>query len=92
MANRSGKLSPYFSVGAGTLFDLTENVGGSESNWLPYVKYGAGVEYLVSKGTALSLKANVNQLLNDRYDGVESGTFNDVIWGVNLGLKFYLGK
>lgn len=92
MANQSGKLSPYFSIGAGTFFDLTDNVGASDSNWLPYVKYGAGAEYLVSKNTAISLKANLNQLLNDRYDGVESGSFNDVIFGVNLGLKLYLGK
>lgn len=92
MANSSGKLSPYFSLGGGTFFDFGDNVGLSESNWLPYAKYGAGVEYLVSKSTAISIKANVNQLLNDRYDGVESGSFNDVIWGVNLGLKFYLGK
>ncbi|MHA7128921.1 CsgG/HfaB family protein [Algoriphagus namhaensis] len=92
MANSSGKLSPYLSVGAGTLFDFADDIGASQNNWLPYVKYGAGVEYLVSNNTALSLKANVNQLLNDQYDGVDSGSFNDVIWGVNLGLKFYLGK
>lgn len=92
MINSSGKFSPYLSVGGGTLFDFGDNLGASDNNWLPYVKYGAGLEYLVSNNTALSIKANVNQLLNDSYDGVESGSFNDVIWGINLGFKFYLGK
>ncbi|MDN3202734.1 CsgG/HfaB family protein [Algoriphagus sediminis] len=92
LINGNGKLSPFLSVGGGTYFDVSDNVGVSDNAWLPYIKYAAGTEYLISKNTALSFKANLNQLLNDRYDGIESGSFNDVIWGVNLGLKFYLGK
>lgn len=92
MANHKGKLSPYASAGLGSFFDLEDQVGLSNNSWLPYAKYAAGVEYLFSDKTALTSRIYVNQLFNDRYDGVEAGTFNDVIWGVNLGFRFYLGK
>ena len=47
---------------------------------------------MLSGGTALTGKLFLNQMLNDQYDGIESGSFNDLIWGVNLGLRFYLGN
>jgi len=92
MANSTGKLSPFVSVGAGTFFDLNDQVGFSQNTYLPYVKYGGGLEYMLSGGTALTGKLFLNQMLNDQYDGIESGSFNDLIWGVNLGLRFYLGN
>ncbi len=92
MANSTGKLSPFVSVGAGSFFDFTDQVGFSQNTYLPYVKYGGGLEYMLSGGTALTGKLFLNQMLNDQYDGIESGSFNDLIWGVNLGLRFYIGN
>lgn len=92
LANSSGKLSPYFSAGVGTYLDFEDEIGLSKSKWLPYVKYSGGIEYLLSNRTALTSRVYLNQLLNDKYDGVEAGIHNDVVYGVNVGLKFYLGK
>lgn len=92
MANQKGRLSPYVSAGLGSFFDFSDQVGLSNNTWLPYAKYTAGVEYLFSGRTALTSRVYINQILNDQYDGVESGTLNDVIWGVNLGFRFYFGK
>lgn len=92
LANPSGKLSPYFSVGGGVYYNFGNRVGLSNELWIPYISYGTGVEYLMNKRTALVGQAYVNQMLSDNYDGVEAGAFNDVIWGIKLGIKFYLGK
>ncbi|WP_297335549.1 CsgG/HfaB family protein [Algoriphagus sp.] len=91
-ANTKGKLSPYASAGVGSFFDPEDQIGLSGNSWLPYAKYGAGLEYLFSDRVALTSRVYVNHMFNDRYDGVEAGTFNDVIWGLNLGFRFYLGK
>ena len=92
LGNSSSKFSPFLKVAGGAYFNLQDQVGLSTEKILPFIHYGAGVEYLVSDNIGITGKAFLNQLLNDRFDGVEAGSFNDNIWGFNLGLKFYLGK
>ncbi|WP_338225704.1 CsgG/HfaB family protein [Algoriphagus confluentis] len=93
LGNPDGKISPYLGVSGGSYFDLQrEGVGLSGRSWMPYVRYNAGVEFMVSNKTALVVDGFLNQLLNDSYDEVVSGSFNDMFWGVGVGLKFYIGN
>lgn len=92
LANKSGKLSPTLGIGIGSYFNLDSQVGFSDQQFLPFVNYEVGLEYMVSKNVSFSSTAFLNQFLNDRFDGIESGSFNDLIFGVKAGLKFYMGK
>jgi curli production assembly/transport component CsgG len=90
LANPRGHFSPYLSIGGGGYF--ADEVGLSEKKVIPYIGYGAGVEYMVSPKLALTGKAFVNQMFSDYYDGVKMGDYNDRIWGINLGIRIYMGK
>ncbi|MEX2513449.1 MAG: CsgG/HfaB family protein [Cyclobacteriaceae bacterium] len=92
LANPTGKLSPLFSIGAGTYYNFGNEIGLSQNQLLPYVTYGAGLEYLVFPKSALTLRAYLNQHLTDNYDGIVSGSFDDHLVGARLGFKFYLGN
>ncbi|SHN14548.1 curli production assembly/transport component CsgG [Cyclobacterium lianum] len=92
LANPTGKLSPLFSIGAGSYYNFGNEISLSQNQFLPYVTYGAGFEYLVSSKSALTFKAYLNQHLSDNYDGVGAGSFDDVIVGARFGLKIYLGN
>ena len=91
-ANPNGKFSPHIGLGGGTYFNFGEPIGSSDKEWSPYIHYTGGVEYLMTNRLAIQGNAFVNQMLNDSYDGVDTGEYNDVIWGFKLGLKFYMGK
>ncbi len=92
LANPDGKFSPYLSLGGGVYYDSGEYIGLSEKEMIPYIGYGAGIEYLVSDKVAVTGSAFANQMYSDYYDGEKVGAFNDHIWGFKFGMKFYLGK
>ncbi|GAB2631175.1 CsgG/HfaB family protein [Belliella aquatica] len=92
IANPTGKLSPFLKIGGGTYVNFQDQIGVSGQKLLPFINYELGLEYMVSPKVAIVGKGFINQLLNDRIDGVESGSFNDNIIGSQLGLKFYIGK
>ncbi|NHE58860.1 CsgG/HfaB family protein [Cyclobacterium plantarum] len=92
LANPTGKLSPLFSIGGGTYYNFGNEIGLSQNQLLPYFTYGAGIEYLVSPKSALTLKAYLNQHMTDSYDGVVAGSLDDIIVGARIGLKIYLGN
>ncbi|WP_321995848.1 CsgG/HfaB family protein [Draconibacterium orientale] len=92
LANPEGKFSPYFAFGGGTYYDNGNTIGLSEKLWMPYLSYSGGAEYLFTSKIAVTGKAFFNQLFTDYYDGEKAGSFNDHIWGLKLGIKFYMGK
>ncbi|MGY6520806.1 MAG: CsgG/HfaB family protein [Mongoliitalea sp.] len=92
LTNPTGKLSPYLRGGAGLIYNFGENVGLSNSSVMPFVTTGIGIDYLIGNKVSLISEGYINQLLSDNYDGVVSGSFNDVIWGFKVGLRFHLGK
>lgn len=92
LANSKSRLSPFLKIGGGGYFNYRSQVGLSTQKILPYFSFNAGVEYLISDKVGLYGNSFVNQMINDRFDGVESGSFNDLIWGMNFGLKIYFGK
>ncbi|MCH7414656.1 hypothetical protein MM213_14240 [Belliella sp. R4-6] len=92
IANPTGKLSPFVKIGGGTYMNWEDQVGLSGQKFLPFINYELGLEYIISPNVALVGKGFINQLLNDKFDGVEAGSFNDNIVGASLGIKFYIGK
>jgi len=85
------KFSPYLTLGGG--FDYnTPAVGLSGDGLLPTVNGAFGLEYMVSHTFGLSLSSGCSYYLNDRFDGTKAGQFNDLGWGVSLGMKIYLIK
>lgn len=92
LANPQGKFSPYLTLGGGSYYDFGNSLGASNKLYIPYLTYGAGLEYLISDKVAFTGKAYFNQMLSDFYDGSPAGQFNDYVWGLKLGFKFYLGK
>jgi curli production assembly/transport component CsgG len=84
------KLSPFLYLGGGAVHRAgTEHVGLAKRMAIPYGAFGGGLEYMVSKNTAISGEGYFNYLINDHYDHVQSGNYNDSFYGIKLGLKFY---
>lgn len=92
LANPYGRFSPLFNVGIGSLYNFGSEVGISGRQALPYITYGVTGEYLMGGNVALTGKLFLNQILSDEFDGADSGSFNDNVYGLRLGLKFYIGK
>lgn len=92
LVDNPGKFSPFFTLGGGGYYDFGNRIGFSDKTLLPYLAYGAGFEYLLSDKTALVGKGFFNQMFTDYYDGTKAGEFNDYVWGLKLGFKFYIGK
>jgi len=83
------KLTPYLSLGGGFDFN-SKGVGLSRDKYLPKLNGSIGMEYMVRKKLGLSVSSGWNYYLNDRFDGTRSGSYNDVSWGISLGLKLYI--
>ena len=47
---------------------------------------------MLNGNVGLRLAVDYNYLLNDRFDAVEQGKYNDFYWRGNVGLNFYFGK
>lgn len=89
LTNPTGKFCPFASLGGGSYFGIDENVGLSEKSYMPYITLGAGAEYLFNNWFALSGRGFFNQMLYDDYDGANTGTYNDILWGFQGGIKVY---
>jgi curli production assembly/transport component CsgG len=89
MATPQHRYSPYLKAGFGTLYDFGGTVGVSDKNWLPFISFGAGLEIMVSKNFGFHGGAFINPLMMDYFDGAVAGTYNDFLWGFDLGLKLY---
>ncbi|MEI7502102.1 MAG: CsgG/HfaB family protein [Paludibacter sp.] len=92
------KLTPFCTLGAG--FDknrqglgLNNNqsgVGLSQKDVLPKINGAFGLEYMVNQKLGLSISGGTNYYLNDYFDGTKAGKYNDLSWGISLGMKVYL--
>ncbi|RIJ33975.1 CsgG/HfaB family protein [Pontibacter oryzae] len=87
--------SPYLQVGAGALAsgdgfsNALNNISLSDMN--AYVKAGVGMEFMASKRLGIDANVYSSYLLNDKFDEVQNGRFNDYFWGAKLGLNYYFG-
>lgn len=87
--------SPYLQVGAGALAsgdsfsDAFGNISFSDMN--AYVKAGIGIEFMASKRFGLDANIYSSYMLNDKFDEVQNGRFNDYYWGAKIGVNYYFG-
>jgi curli production assembly/transport component CsgG len=85
------KISPFCSLGGG--FDRNkQGVGLSKKEYLPKINGAFGLEYMVNNKLGLSVSSGLNYYLNDDLDGTRAGSYNDLSWGISLGVKIYLIK
>ena len=81
--------SPYSYVGIGAIHDWGTPVGLSKKDYIPLVGMGGGVEYMFSRHFGINGEAYFNYMLNDHYDYSINGKYNDAIYGLKIGLKYY---
>ncbi|WP_299826371.1 CsgG/HfaB family protein [uncultured Pontibacter sp.] len=84
------RYTPYFQLGSGALLYNSDQQSYSIDSFDPYVKAGLGIEYLVTDRVGLDLNVSSSYLMNDNFDSVEQGRFNDYFWTAKVGLNFYL--
>ncbi len=85
------RYTPYLQLGGGILTtdDIFSDFSAAGLN--PYIKAGLGFEYLITDRLGLDINASSSYLLNDRFDDVEQGRFNDYFWVGKIGINYYFG-
>lgn len=85
-------LTPYLIGGIGGITPNTDRRFDFSNSWYPKVNAGLGFEYMLNTNIGLRVAVDYNYLLNDRFDTIEQGKYNDFYWRGNIGLNFYFGK
>ncbi|HLW63173.1 MAG TPA: CsgG/HfaB family protein [Flavobacterium sp.] len=81
-------LTPYLSVGFGTMKNITEN-----SKKIQFKsQFGAGLEYMVSPSIGLRGYGKYHVGFDDDWDKAVSGKRDDHFLQFGLGIQVYLGK
>jgi outer membrane protein OmpA-like peptidoglycan-associated protein len=88
-------LNPFIYGG----FGLSKTINIDNSDWLPIVPMGLGVQTLVSRGLLLQISGGYNLSLSDKLDGrVRSNSMNfltngkhDGFYDFSIGLAFTIG-
>jgi len=83
------KFTPYLSIGAGSDY-RTGGVGLSNEKFFPKLNGSFGLEYMASKKLGFSVSSGWYYYLGDRFDGAQNGSYNDMSWGISIGMRFYL--
>jgi len=83
------KFTPFLSLGGGVDFN-SKRVGMLDSKYASRLSGSFGFEYLLQKNLGVSISSGWNYFLNDRFDGVKYGRYNDASWGISLGMRYYL--
>ena len=86
------KFTPYLLGGFGAITPNVDSRFDFSNDWFPKLNAGGGLEYMLSSSVGIRLAVDYNYLLNDRFDAVEQGKYNDFYWRGNVGLNFYFGK
>lgn len=85
------KLTPFLTIGGGIDYNA-KGVGLSENKLIKRITGSFGLEYMVSKHFGVNASSGWDYYLNDRFDGVQNGSYNDSSWGISLGMRLYLFK
>ena len=85
------KLTPYCSFGGGYDRNL-QGVGLSQETFFPKINGAFGLEYMANNSLGFSVASGLNYYLNDSFDGTKAGKYNDLNWGISLGIKYYFIK
>jgi hypothetical protein len=94
--NRNRIGSPFVDVGGGILYHTQETGIESElsfdTNLMFFLNFSLGYEWLLSRNSSIHLSMSNRQLLSDDIDGMVYGKYNDRIWSIDLGFRYYLGN
>jgi curli production assembly/transport component CsgG len=85
------KICPFVQIGGGFVTrrdDSFLKFSGKRDNML---NAGLGLEYALNRWIGVNLSGQYNYFINDDFDRIKSGGFNDTYWRGSLGLSFYLG-
>jgi curli production assembly/transport component CsgG len=87
------RLSPYLLLGAGAILDQTNTLsaGGASQTYLK-ANTGIGMEFYINDWMALDVSADYHFLFTDELDDISSGRYNDLLWRVRAGVKFFINK
>lgn len=84
------QITPIFSLGYGWV--------NTRNTWFEFSgkKYGAvnsglGLEYALNRHIGLQIIGQYSYFINDKFDGIRAGGFNDSYWKAQAGLAFYFG-
>jgi len=88
--------SPFADVGGGVLYHTQgtriESELSFETNLMFFLNFSLGYEWLLNRNSTIHLSMSNRQLLSDDIDGMVYGKYNDRIWSIDLGFRFYLGN
>lgn len=85
------QFTPFIYGGLGLVYETQRNKF-STHELIPKAIAGAGIEYLLKNGIGLNLAIGNQLLLNDEFDGLKQGNYNDMYWTGTVGLKYYFGR
>jgi hypothetical protein len=89
-------LNPYLYGG----FAISKRMNTSNSDYLPMIPFGAGIQTAISRGILLTIDGGYNLSLSDEFDGIDRTTGTNVLtnqkqdgfYGFTIGLAFTIGS
>jgi curli production assembly/transport component CsgG len=95
--NPLSRFTPFLVAGTGALINETNTI--LTSSWISdiidetymFISAGVGLEFLLDNRVGLNLMIKNNYMLNDHFDGVRQGKYNDYFWRGRVGVTYYLG-
>lgn len=85
------KVTPFIKAGIG-LTEETGNGNFTREKLYPAGYYGIGLEWLITHKFGIKAYASNYILSTDKFDALEHGRYNDMIWTAGIGFNFYLYK
>ena len=85
------RFSPYVLAGSGVTA-RNSSAFSAPTSPLPHTVLGLGAEWLVASRLGVSLGIDNHIFLNDRFDQLSRGRYNDYYWAGRFGLVYYVGK
>lgn len=92
LLNPYQRYSPYLKAGIGTFYNPGWQTALSDNEFIPFISFGAGGEYLLSKSVSIKGGGFFMPALSDNFDGEIYGNYNDNFWGLEMGIRFYFLK
>jgi hypothetical protein len=88
--------SPFADLGGGVLYH-TQGTGieselSFDTNLMFFLNFSLGYEWMINRNSTIHLSMSNRQLLSDDIDGMVYGKYNDRIWSIDLGFRYYLGN
>lgn len=85
-------LNPYLYAGPGYTFSLASEAPDDMPSGFPKVRYGGGLEYLVSPGLGIKVFGEHNITFSDELEYREHGKRDDHYFLIGAGINIYFGS